>query len=350
VSGRILGEQLAAVVLVGVQESPNLNALEQHLDGYFAGSHTRLQLGHHAAKRIGLGLLCYVQRGWVAEASPPAYCNLGAAQSDASAVFKGALGVRLRVTAPNSSDAAVQISACVAHLPAHQGQLAKRAQAVSTICRRLGAELFAGCDAAVFFGDLNFRLDPLLSRSDLRDVAAEYLDQARDHAANLRPPLRRPLSLQHVAPQKLAAPQRTPSVRALQKNTSFRRATVPVAAAPGQAAFSALLETARRGDYGALLKFDELERLLEEVRAQQTAPPRDGVSLSVLDWNDAKCDFAPTFKMLRGDAASTYAPQRLPAYTDRVLYAGRLRLLQHRGVPQVTTSDHKPTIAAFVIT
>lgn len=63
----------------------------------------------------------------------------------------------------------------------------------------------------------------------------------------------------------------------------------------------------------------------------------------------------PTFKVRR-EAGCQYKAKRLPSYCDRVLWhsmaalTGCLAQTEYRSIPSVSTSDHKPVVAAFELT
>jgi len=89
----------------------------------------------------------------------------------------------------------------------------------------------------------------------------------------------------------------------------------------------------------ALLKLDQLTRQMEEqnVFAGFVEPP---------------IGFRPTYKFERNDADDAYdasAKQRVPSYTDRILYRCRderaVELLKYCSCSEVRTSDHKPVTA-----
>jgi len=62
--------------------------------------------------------------------------------------------------------------------------------------------------------------------------------------------------------------------------------------------------------------------------------------------------FCPTFKVRRKQLQE-YNEERLPAWCDRILWYSslfdRVRLITYDSVPSMTTSDHKPVIAAFAV-
>jgi hypothetical protein len=94
-------------------------------------------------------------------------------------------------------------------------------------------------------------------------------------------------------------------------------------------------------DYDELYKYDELQRGL-----------REGDLL--VNFNTLQCPFAPTFKMERRSGCH-YTRQRVPSYTDRVLFKSA-EALEANLIPEsyescvnFVTSDHKPIRAAFSI-
>ena len=102
------------------------------------------------------------------------------------------------------------------------------------------------------------------------------------------------------------------------------------------AAVSALV---RQRDWATLLKYDQLR----DSQAKGHA---------FAGFVDCTPCFEPTFKVARV-VSTQYKDQRVPSYTDRVLYksmphlAAQLRLLSFRSFPEVSTSDHKPVAATF---
>lgn len=67
----------------------------------------------------------------------------------------------------------------------------------------------------------------------------------------------------------------------------------------------------------------------------------------------APVTFRPTYKFKKGSPVDVYDPskkQRIPAWTDRILYAGKddgMTLLSYASVPSIRTSDHKPVYASM---
>jgi hypothetical protein len=63
--------------------------------------------------------------------------------------------------------------------------------------------------------------------------------------------------------------------------------------------------------------------------------------------------FPPTYKYdADSDAYDSSPKQRVPSWTDRVLWKPRpeIRLLEYTSVPSIRTSDHRPVRAAFAVT
>ena len=193
--------------------------------------------------------------------------------------------------------------------------MVERVRALATLGDALAASL-GPADAAFFFGDLNFRLAPD--------------DRGLDAAAALA---------SHKPEPRLSAGRRreTPAADAPKENAD----------APddgNDTHRSAVLDAVAAGNYASLLeKYDELAGL----RRRLAASPEDRRVL--LTWRDAAPAFAPTFKVARGVAGPVYSEKRIPAYTDRVLYAGRAALLAFDAIPAVVASDHKPTRAIFTL-
>lgn len=93
--------------------------------------------------------------------------------------------------------------------------------------------------------------------------------------------------------------------------------------------------------FGELLACDQLRRSRAEGEA-------------FAGFVEGEADFAPTFKVKR-EGGSHYNQQRIPSYCDRVLWKSMpalrpsIRQTLLRSVPAVSTSDHKPVVAAFAI-
>lgn len=95
-------------------------------------------------------------------------------------------------------------------------------------------------------------------------------------------------------------------------------------------------------DYGSLYEFDELQ---------------DGLSRGELlvGFNTLPCDFPPTFKVQRQEGF-VYQDQRMPSWTDRILYKSSeglgkaLKPISYEACPNFITSDHKPIRGAYLVT
>ena len=315
----------AAVVLVGLQEASHraYKSTETMLARHLV-DHERVPLAYEhddaretaSARRIGLQLFCFVAKGWrCAAAAPARYVNLALDGAQPAQAFKGALAARVGLRSDLGDDRAFEVCAVVAHLPAHEGRAAQRVKAIGTIQEALG-DYVARADAAFFFGDLNFRVDPRDDRDAgaFRAALKAAADLSRDEGD---------LSPKHAAPAVVM--EDDPEAR------------------------SAVMARVAAGDFAAILAWDELGRLLAHVRRKRGAfaaahPAR------FLTWRDAPCDgFAPTFKVLKGAAPTVYSEKRIPAYTDRVLYRGRATLADHAAAHGVALSDHKPTRATFAL-
>ena len=276
----------ASLVVVGAQEAGSVGALEESVDAHLK-DHARVDLDRTSAGRVGLCLLVYVARCEATRlvgAAKVDYANLGHLDRDPTAVFKGSLAARVAVDFCDGG-AVFELAVAVAHLPAHEGKLLRRVEALGTLGARLAAEggAFNGADAACFFGDLNFRLDPRLGA----DAVAAAADVARGGAPA---PGGRPRSVKYSA-----------------------------------ADWRAIADYAH--DAAALRPFDELRRVLDDVAARAPAPAARGVPprIRARGWRDAPPAFSPTFKVRRR-AGVDYVEKRLPAFTDRVLFAGALDL------------------------
>lgn len=85
-----------------------------------------------------------------------------------------------------------------------------------------------------------------------------------------------------------------------------------------------------------------------------------GRSCTLAGYQEGPLNFRPTYKFDSGtDAYDTSPKQRVPAWTDRVLYAGGtgggagagggFDLRAYRSVMELRTSDHRPVLASFVM-
>lgn len=78
---------------------------------------------------------------------------------------------------------------------------------------------------------------------------------------------------------------------------------------------------------------------------------------AVQGFQEGKIHFPPTFKFLPG--TSQYSEQRVPSWTDRILWKVRpsepwadsvaptVEQAYYSSVPEMTSSDHKPVVAGF---
>lgn len=101
---------------------------------------------------------------------------------------------------------------------------------------------------------------------------------------------------------------------------------------------SKVLELIAKGDYGALLERDQLNRAKREN--SELAP-----------FTEAPITFPPTYKFDEGsDVYDTSAKQRIPSYTDRVLLASvtedNAKIARYEKI-QDLLSDHRPVYAAI---
>jgi hypothetical protein len=91
-------------------------------------------------------------------------------------------------------------------------------------------------------------------------------------------------------------------------------------------------------DYAAILQHDQLHH----SRARGSA---------WVGFEEADIAFDPTFKVERSVGPGQYKAKRVPAFCDRVLWRsaphtqGNVECTMYKGVPLVSTSDHKPVIA-----
>jgi hypothetical protein len=82
--------------------------------------------------------------------------------------------------------------------------------------------------------------------------------------------------------------------------------------------------------------------------------------IPVQGFQEGKIHFPPTFKFTPG--TSQYSEQRVPSWTDRILWKVRVpqsweedvmapsvAQTYYTSVPEVTSSDHKPVVAGFEV-
>jgi hypothetical protein len=108
-------------------------------------------------------------------------------------------------------------------------------------------------------------------------------------------------------------------------------------------------------NYRINLANDEVRRLIAEQR-WDTLYENDQLNLSMLAgetfryYNEGTIDFPPTYKFDNGtDLYDTTEKQRIPAWTDRILYRGLgLKLLDYRSA-NLKMSDHRPVYASFKV-
>ncbi|KAI0567631.1 Inositol polyphosphate-related phosphatase [Gracilaria domingensis] len=92
--------------------------------------------------------------------------------------------------------------------------------------------------------------------------------------------------------------------------------------------------------YSDLSSFDELRREMEDNKVFG-------------GFKEGKLQFAPTFKVVRGQQSTMYQPNRVPSYCDRILWHSlpmhrhHVRLRAYDSVTEYDTSDHKPVFACF---
>ncbi|CAF2877460.1 unnamed protein product [Rotaria sp. Silwood2] len=69
------------------------------------------------------------------------------------------------------------------------------------------------------------------------------------------------------------------------------------------------------------------------------------------DFKEANIDFPPTYKFNLRSNDDTYAKNRIPSYTDRIIYRDKpglqIQCTQYKSIENVKHSDHKPVIAHF---
>ncbi|ETV80101.1 hypothetical protein H257_06494 [Aphanomyces astaci] len=103
--------------------------------------------------------------------------------------------------------------------------------------------------------------------------------------------------------------------------------------------WAAVHDLVTRKEYGKLYANDQLQHQMHANKV-------------LAGWHTVPCEFAPTFKRLRGKEHE-FTQQRVPSYCDRVLwkslpgFESNLTLTAYTCVPDISTSDHKPVYAAF---
>ncbi|KAL0245945.1 hypothetical protein GEMRC1_007161 [Eukaryota sp. GEM-RC1] len=104
-----------------------------------------------------------------------------------------------------------------------------------------------------------------------------------------------------------------------------------------------LSERAFNGDMNAIKELLLKDQLLDQ---------REALSAFV-GFNEAKITFAPTYRMNRNGPGYSTEKNRVPAYTDRILWKAfpGLKVLptSYTSAPSITTSDHRPVSATFVV-
>merc|ERR1711968_245244 len=106
--------------------------------------------------------------------------------------------------------------------------------------------------------------------------------------------------------------------------------------------FNLVHELIQHRAFAELLKHDQLSRSIETGKA-------------LVGFHEAPINFAPTFKLHRGNASATaYQHKRIPSWCDRVLWSAlseeleqQIKCTLYESIPSVTTSDHKPVRALF---
>jgi len=97
-----------------------------------------------------------------------------------------------------------------------------------------------------------------------------------------------------------------------------------------------------KNDYEGLLTFDELGKMLTNEEA-------------MVGWESLEPTFKPTFKVIKGKDTTEYNEQRIPSYTDRILFTSldgmgdNLRPIEFGSAEGFSTSDHKPVFGSFEI-
>ena len=108
-------------------------------------------------------------------------------------------------------------------------------------------------------------------------------------------------------------------------------------------------------NYRINLSNEEVRRLITEER-WDTLYEHDQLNLGMLAgetfrfYNEGRIQFPPTYKFDNGtDQYDTSEKQRVPAWTDRILYRGQgIKLLEYSSA-NLKMSDHRPVHASFVV-
>lgn len=101
-----------------------------------------------------------------------------------------------------------------------------------------------------------------------------------------------------------------------------------------------VIQLLQKKDMETLLQHDQLMIEMAKIKDQSFA-----------GFSEGKITFTPTFKFDVGtNDWDTSEKQRTPAWTDRVLFAGRLaQLVSYNSHPQFMSSDHKPVSGLFEV-
>jgi hypothetical protein len=244
---------------------------------------------------------------------------------------KGGLVARLSI-GPHTT-----IAFCSCHLAAHEG--ASHLKNRNAMCREVLLETMGGkiggvrgrgrpLDAAhsvdhlIWLGDLHYRVD-------LETLGHEHELPLRQSS----PPAELTAHLRNYPPTPAGSSTASPTTDGLSAAQAKQRHASHVSAA---------ISLAAAGEYETLLRADQL-----------CASRASGDAF--VGFKEGRIDFAPTFKVERREGL-THLSQRTPSYCDRILWksmppcAGLLEQTELTSVERVSTSDHKPVVAAFTLT
>ena len=109
-------------------------------------------------------------------------------------------------------------------------------------------------------------------------------------------------------------------------------------------------------NYRISLSNEEVRKLIAEEK-WDTLYENDQLNLGMIAgetfryYNEGKINFPPTYKFDNGtDNYDTSEKQRVPAWTDRILYRGQGVKLHEYHSANLKMSDHRPVYATFTVT
>ena len=74
------------------------------------------------------------------------------------------------------------------------------------------------------------------------------------------------------------------------------------------------------------------------------------LNLAFEGFHEARIKFPPTFKYdIDSDIFDSSTKQRVPSWTDRILFRGPIDCIAYSSIPTVKISDHRPVIGVFTV-